>query len=161
MKYYRARMQEEYDFLMQKLEDEGHVWGTTQTKPTEENYWSESREKTVVEVHEGFKEISYSDIYYYGETIDDKIIEVSDLMDTVDHDTLMQKVMEWNNKPELVNHPDHYQGNKFEVIDIIEDYELNFTLGSAVKYILRAGKKDDKNTDLKKAIWMLERELEE
>lgn len=78
----------------------------------------------------------------------------------VDHDVLMQKVLERNNKPELVNHPDHYQGNKFEVIDIIEDYELNFTLGSAVKYILRAGKKDDKNIDLKKAIWMLEREIE-
>ena len=77
------------------------------------------------------------------------------------NDVLVNKVMERNDKPELVNHPDHYQGNKFEVIDIIEDYELNFTLGSAVKYILRAGKKDDKNTDLKKAIWMLERELEE
>lgn len=77
-----------------------------------------------------------------------------------DHDYLMDKILERNNKPELVNHPDHYQGNKFEVIDIIEDYELNFTLGSAVKYILRAGKKDDKNIDLKKAIWMLEREIE-
>ena len=32
---------------------------------------------------------------------------------------------------------------------------------SGEDYILRAGKKDDKNTDLKKAIWMLERELEE
>ncbi len=68
--------------------------------------------------------------------------------------------MRTDNKQELVNHPDHYQGNKLEVIDIIEDYELNFTLGSAVKYILRAGKKDDKNTDLKKAIWMVEREIE-
>src|SRR5699024_957274 len=105
MKYYRARTQEEYVFLMQKLEDEGYVWGTTQTKPTEENYWSEYREKTVDEVHEGFKEISYTDIYYYGETIDDKIIEVSDLMDTVDHDTLMQKVVERNNKPEAYTPP--------------------------------------------------------
>src|SRR5699024_10758334 len=105
MKYYRARTQEEYVFLMQKLEDEGYVWGTTQTKPTEENYWSEYREKTVDEVHEGFKEISYTDIYYYGETIDDKIIEVSDLMGTVDHDTLMQKVVERNNKPEAYTPP--------------------------------------------------------
>lgn len=89
-------------------------------------------------------------------------------------DPLAEKVLERNNKPmtirehneahsvvdkEFVNHPDHYQGNKFEVIDIIEDYELNFTLGSVIKYVLRAGKKDDKTTDLEKAIWYLEREI--
>ena len=100
MKLYRTITQNEYDWLMQKLEDEGYVWGTTRTKPTEENYWSESREKTVVKVHERFKEISYSDIYFYGETIDDKIIEVSDLMKTTDHDYLMDKLLERNNKPE-------------------------------------------------------------
>lgn len=60
----------------------------------------------------------------------------------------------------MVNHPDHYQGNKFEVIDIIEDFDLNFSLGSAIKYILRAGKKDDRKQDLEKAIWYLKRELE-
>ena len=59
----------------------------------------------------------------------------------------------------MVNHPDHYQGNNFEVIDIIEDFNLNFSLGSAIKYILRAGKKDDRNQDLEKAIWYLQREL--
>ena len=60
----------------------------------------------------------------------------------------------------MVNHPKHYQGNKYEVIDIIEDFNLNFSLGSAIKYILRAGKKDDRNQDLEKAIWYLKRELE-
>lgn len=58
---------------------------------------------------------------------------------------------------EMVNHPSHYQGNKFEVIDIIEDYNLDFCLGNAVKYILRAGKKDDIIQDINKAIWYLER----
>ena len=60
----------------------------------------------------------------------------------------------------MVNHPKHYQGNNFEVIDIIEDFGLNFSLGSAIKYILRAGKKDDRNQDLEKAIWYLQREVE-
>jgi len=60
---------------------------------------------------------------------------------------------------EMVNHPDHYQGNKFEVIDIIEDYDLGFSLGNAVKYILRSDKKGNKKQDLEKAIWYLEREL--
>jgi len=64
-----------------------------------------------------------------------------------------------NANKEMVNHPDHYQGNKMEVIDIIEDYNLGFSLGNAVKYILRADKKGNKKQDLQKAIWYLEREL--
>ena len=60
---------------------------------------------------------------------------------------------------EMVNHPDHYQGNKMEVIDIIEDYSLGFSLGNAIKYILRADKKGNKKQDLQKAMWYLEREL--
>ncbi len=59
---------------------------------------------------------------------------------------------------DMVNHPPHYQGKKFESIDIIEDFELGFHLGNAIKYILRAGKKGNKIQDLKKAIWYLERE---
>ena len=61
---------------------------------------------------------------------------------------------------EMVNHPSHYKGNKFEAIDIIEDYKLNFNLGNALKYLLRAGHKDDYVQDLKKAIWYLNREIE-
>ncbi len=60
---------------------------------------------------------------------------------------------------EMVDHPSHYQGKRFEVIDIIEDYELGFNLGNAIKYILRAGHKDGYEQDLKKAIWYLEREI--
>lgn len=61
---------------------------------------------------------------------------------------------------ETVNHPDHYQGNKYEAIDIIEDYNLNFHLGNVIKYVLRADKKNDRVEDLKKAAWYLNRELE-
>jgi len=58
-----------------------------------------------------------------------------------------------------VNHPKHYAGKKYEVIDIIEDFDLGFHLGNAVKYILRAGKKDSTKTleDLDKARWYIER----
>lgn len=63
-------------------------------------------------------------------------------------------------KKQEVNHPDHYQGGVIEVIDVIEDFDLNFNLGNAVKYILRSGKKETFLTDLKKAIWYLKREIE-
>lgn len=60
---------------------------------------------------------------------------------------------------ETVNHPEHYLGNKFEAIEIIEDYNLNFNLGNVIKYTLRADKKGKKAEDLKKAKWYIEREL--
>ena len=75
-------------------------------------------------------------------------------------DNKQKEAHEFLKKGPMVNHPKHYQGNNFEVIDIIEDFNLNFSLGSAIKYILRAGKKDDRNQDLEKAIWYLQRELE-
>ncbi len=59
----------------------------------------------------------------------------------------------------MVDHPAHYQGKNFEVIDIINDYKLNFELGNAIKYILRADKKGNKKQDLEKAIWYLNHEL--
>ena len=50
-----------------------------------------------------------------------------------------------------VNHPSHYaEGRKYEPIDVIEDWELDFCLGNAVKYISRAGRKSDELEDLKK-----------
>ena len=62
---------------------------------------------------------------------------------------------------EAVNHPDHYNDGKIEVIDFIEDKNLGFCLGNAVKYISRAGKKDKSKEaeDIKKAIWYLNRYL--
>lgn len=61
--------------------------------------------------------------------------------------------------PDLVNSPLHYQGNGIEVIDIIEAFDLNFSLGNSIKYILRADKKGNKKQDLEKAIWYLNNEL--
>lgn len=59
----------------------------------------------------------------------------------------------------MVDHPQHYKGKNFEVIDIINDYGLNFELGNAIKYILRADKKGNKKQDLEKSIWYLNHEL--
>jgi hypothetical protein len=61
-----------------------------------------------------------------------------------------------------VNHPAHYNSGKTEVIEFIEDQQLDYHLGNALKYICRAGKKDpNKHTeDLRKAIWYIERRIE-
>jgi hypothetical protein len=64
-------------------------------------------------------------------------------------------------KKEMVDHPDHYNNTKFEVIDIIEEFGLDFHLGNVAKYVLRAGHKDDIVQDLSKARWYLDRKIEQ
>lgn len=74
----------------------------------------------------------------------------------------IQDLMNSIKKKEAVNNPDHYGGanNPYEAIKVIEAWVLNFNLGNAVKYISRAGKKDDIVQDLKKARWYLDREIQ-
>ncbi|QQO91766.1 protein of unknown function DUF3310 [Flavobacterium phage vB_FspM_immuto_3-5A] len=64
-------------------------------------------------------------------------------------------------KKELVNHPQHYGGkdNPYEAIKVIEAWNLGFCLGNTIKYISRAGKKDDTIQELEKALWYLKREI--
>ena len=55
--------------------------------------------------------------------------------------------------------PDYYREG-IETIDYIEAKGFNYHLGNAIKYISRAGKKDNKVDDLRKAIWYIEREID-
>lgn len=59
-----------------------------------------------------------------------------------------------------VNHPDHYTKHPsgIECIQITE--HMNFCLGSAMKYIWRAGLKGDARQDLEKAKWYLDKEID-
>tara|TARA_B100000035_G_scaffold314186_1_gene329755 strand:+ start:4397 stop:4912 length:516 start_codon:yes stop_codon:yes gene_type:complete len=60
-----------------------------------------------------------------------------------------------------INSPAHYaEGRQFEPIAVIEDWDLNYRLGNALKYISRAGRKVDGKEDLQKAIWYLQREID-
>ena len=71
--------------------------------------------------------------------------------------------------PDNINSPSHYTYGKIECIDFIQDKKLNFCLGNAIKYIVRAGHKHsdsltDKEKaieDLKKAMKYLEFEIKE
>ena len=60
---------------------------------------------------------------------------------------------------DAVNHQSHYTDGGIETIDFIEAKKLPYHLGNAVKYISRAGKKDQNKTieDLQKAVWYIER----
>jgi hypothetical protein len=64
--------------------------------------------------------------------------------------------------PDRVNHPGHYRANGLEAINVIEAFGLDFCLGNAIKYILRAGRKPyaAEIEDLEKAVWYINRRIE-
>ena len=57
--------------------------------------------------------------------------------------------------------PEYYRRGSIQVWDFIRDQGLNFHLGNAIKYICRAGYKEDRISDLRKAIHYLQNELED
>jgi len=56
--------------------------------------------------------------------------------------------------------PKYYRRGTIQVWDFIRDQELNFHLGNVIKYVCRAGHKEDQINDLTKAIHYLTNELE-
>lgn len=60
--------------------------------------------------------------------------------------------------------PSHYTSLTPEPIVVIEAWQLGFSLGNALKYIARAGKKGDTHQatieDLEKARWYINRHIE-
>ena len=58
-----------------------------------------------------------------------------------------------------VSHPSHYNRGSIEVWDFIADWRLDYLRGNAVKYICRAGYKDDTEQDLRKALEYLKKAL--
>jgi hypothetical protein len=57
--------------------------------------------------------------------------------------------------------PAHYRVGNTEVIDFIEDWNLGYHRGNALKYMCRCGQKPGNPAaqDIRKAIWFLERYL--
>jgi len=63
---------------------------------------------------------------------------------------------------DAVNHPKHYNSHPagIEAITVIE--HMPFNVGTAMKYLWRAGLKDQNPTvqDLQKSVWYINREIE-
>lgn len=65
-------------------------------------------------------------------------------------------------KADMVNHPPHYKVGGIETIDYLQaklspEEFAGFCRGNALKYLSRAGHKDDAAQDYRKAIWYIER----
>jgi Protein of unknwon function (DUF3310). len=62
---------------------------------------------------------------------------------------------------ENINHPKHYNSHPSGIECIVITEHMSFNLGNAVKYIWRAFlKSEDWKTDLQKAVWCINREIE-
>ena len=59
-----------------------------------------------------------------------------------------------------INKSHHYNVGRFEAIEVIEDWDLNFNLGNALKYIARCNHKGNKIKDLEKALYYIRREID-
>lgn len=78
------------------------------------------------------------------------------------HDELNDKLNSKDENYDSVHRPKHYQSKdgSIEVIQIIEQFELNYRLGNVCKYILRANNKHETpREDAFKALWYLCREI--
>ena len=84
--------------------------------------------------------------------------KVSDLLNT--RSRTGEKPAE-NASCDMVSHPQHYQVDDmtYEPIKVINAWNLNFNIGSAVKYLARYKKKFNAIEDLKKAIFYIQDEI--
>ena len=87
----------------------------------------------------------------------------TDFFDCKNFNELIKFIEKINLSNNQVDHPEHYGGkdNPYEVIKIINATGMDFCLGNAIKYILRAGKKDQSKEieDLEKAEWYLKEKI--
>lgn len=111
--------------------------------------------KNLTVVHGLIKNINHNDKIVQ---IDDEVYSISDIVSI--------KRYKESDKPDMVNHPDHYiSENGLEAIDVIESFTYDLSgyeaveTGNVLKYMLRWKHKNGLE-DLKKAQWYLNRLIE-
>ena len=78
---------------------------------------------------------------------------------------ILDEVIEHKNKAMQVDNkvikPSHYKAGEFDVISFCQIHDINFELGNVIKYVTRAGKKENNSElqDLFKAREFLNRRI--
>lgn len=115
-------------------------------------------------IYRGIEESGMISLYINKEfkcTVDtDNVIEIKSFIDSSFGDDISYKEeCTVTIEDDKISNPSHYCFSNIEPIQVIQEWQLNFCLGNAIKYIARAGKKGDKLEDLKKAKQYLEFEI--
>lgn len=89
-----------------------------------------------------------------------------DYYDWGDNMDIVERIKECLPETDNVNHPDHYAAGGIETIAIIKakmthERYLGFLQGNVIKYVTRAGFKNNELEDLEKAEWYLNTLIDE
>lgn len=118
-------------------------------------YMQNERSRNPCNVCEGYNKYVNRNIYIQRpDTIEIKEWIDEDAFDEWDKEQYMKQT-------DNINSPKHYTAGKYEVIEVIEDWDLNFRLANTVKYIARHKHKGKPLEDLEKALWYLQREVDQ
>ena len=71
----------------------------------------------------------------------------------------MEKTSKEFKSHDPVNHPKHYTSHPSGIECIEVTRHMSFNIGNAIKYLWRAGDKENKIEDLQKAIWYINDEI--
>lgn len=122
-------------------------------------YMQHERNRHPCNVCEGYNKYVNRNIYikqpvsFEADTITIKTWDDEDAFDEWEKEQYIKQT-------DSVFSPKHYTAGKYEVIDVIEDWNLNFRLANTIKYIARHKHKGKPLEDLKKALWYLQREID-
>ena len=117
-------------------------------------YMQNERSRNPCNVCEGYNKYVNRNIYIHQP-------DTITIKEWDDADAFVFKELEKELKTDNINSPKHYTAGKYEVIDVIEDWGLNFRLANTVKYIARHKHKGHPLEDLEKALWYLQREVDQ
>lgn len=76
-------------------------------------------------------------------------------------DQVKEDIMERLEEQDNINNPYYYNLGEIQPIEVVEDWDLGYHLGTVIKYIARAGFKEESTEleDLLKAQWFLNRKI--
>ena len=116
-------------------------------------YMQNERSRNPCNVCEGYNKYVNRNIYIHQP-------DTITIKEWDEEDAFVFKELEKELKADNINSPKHYTAGKYEVIDVIEDWGLNFRLANTIKYIARHMHKGKPLEDLEKALWYLQREVD-
>lgn len=131
---YRTRTQDEYNWLMEKLEEAGCVWagGSSPTAPKQADNWRRYFTETCVNCED--ERIVFADFDFYkneSDYKDYKFIEVSDLMETEKEPDAQDKTEEETNTLEEI------EAIHKQVTNQIEDLRKQGKEPKAIEYTIK------------------------
>lgn len=147
----RCNAEEKANALLKELDRYDIKWYNG-VNLLDENYWHKYETETCYKLN--LKESDWFLCVCHSNTCEQEGYRVFEF------ESLLVEEQDRKKENDIISHPAHYCHSKYEPKDVIRDWGLKFNLGNVVKYIARAGYKDDVIQDLKKARQYLDFEIE-